>query len=247
MTPDKDDNKLKFRAGNAKLAKDIFTFSLPSGYTCPGAKDCLAKANVETGRIVDGPHQKYRCFSATDETRPSVRKARWHNFYLLTACPDTASMVKLIEMSMPKQANKIRIHVGGDFFSQTYFDAWLTVSERHPDIMFYAYTKSVHFVRERWERVQRSKNFKLTSSSGGKFDHVAEELGMIRAEVVLHPEEAEAKGLEIDHDDSHAYENIASFALLIHGTQPKGSAASEAKKRLDAEEVKYSYGRKDNA
>jgi hypothetical protein len=42
---------------------------------------------------------------------------------------------------------------------------------------------------------------------------------------VFSVEEAEAKGLEIDYDERHAIigrgrEN--SFALLIHGTQPKG-------------------------
>ena len=232
MTPNKEDNKLKFRAGNAKLAKDIFTFSLPSGYTCPGAKDCLTKAHVETGKITDGPHQKYRCFAASDETRPSVRKARWHNFYLLTACQDSAAMAKLIDVSLPPKARKIRIHVGVDFFSQTYFDAWVMVAERHPEITFYAYTKSVHFVRERWERVSALENLRLTSSSGGKLDHIGEEIGMIQAEVVFHPDEAEAKGLEIDHDDSHAYENIESFALLIHCTQPKDTPAAAAKKQL---------------
>ena len=52
---------LKFNfGGNAKLSKEIVTFSLPSGYSCPGAKDCLAKADRETGKIIDGKHQKFR-------------------------------------------------------------------------------------------------------------------------------------------------------------------------------------------
>ena len=41
-------------------------------------------------------------------------------------------------------------------------------------------------------------------------------------------QEAIDKGLEIDHDDSHAAFGKESFALLLHGTQPKGSAASQA-------------------
>lgn len=235
------ENLLKFGAGNAKLKKNIYTFSLPSGYTCPGARDCLAKADVDTGRIIDGPHQKFRCFSATDETRPSVRRARWHNFYMLTACRDLPQMVKLLTESLPRDASFIRIHVAGDFYSQTYFDAWLEVTEKHPHITFYAYTKSVHFVRARWDRVQESKNFRLTSSSGGKFDHYAEELGMFQAYVVLHPREAEERELDIDHDDSHAINNDRDFALLIHGTQAQGSESAEAIRRLKQENIKFSY------
>ncbi len=54
-------------------------------------------------------------------------------------------------------------------------------------------------------------------------------------------------GLEIDHDDSHAavpeWRNN-SFALLVHGVQPKGSKAAEALKILKRDKVKHSYSRK---
>ena len=56
--------------------------------------------------------------------------------------------------------------------------------------------------------------------------------------------EAVALGLAIDHDDSHAARpslRDQDFALLIHGTQPKGTKASEALKRLKG---KGSYSRK---
>ena len=44
--------------------------------------------------------------------------------------------------------------------------------------------------------------------------------------------EAEAGYLPIDHDDSHAATVGGSFALLLHGVQPAGSEAAEAKKKL---------------
>jgi len=50
--------------------------------------------------------------------------------------------------------------------------------------------------------------------------------------VVYSEREAENLGLEIDHDDTHAAFGKENFALLIHGTQPKGSAASEALKQI---------------
>ena len=56
--------------------------------------------------------------------------------------------------------------------------------------------------------------------------------------------EADALGLDIDHDDSHAARpSLAQqdFALLIHGTQPKDTEASKALKALKG---KGSYSRK---
>ena len=47
--------------------------------------------------------------------------------------------------------------------------------------------------------------------------------------------QAKELGLEIDHDDTHAYKGDVSFALLIHGSQPKGSEASNALQELKKE------------
>ena len=65
------------------------------------------------------------------------------------------------------------------------------------------------------------------------------------AKVVFSEEEAAELGLEIDHDDSHAYGGDKSFALLIHGTQPSDTMAAKAKNTLVASGVKHSYGRRD--
>src|SRR5262245_37884234 len=67
---------LRFGQGNAKLSQGITTFSLPAGWTCPAAKECLSKADRKTGHIKDGKHVKFRCYAASMECRrPSVRKA----------------------------------------------------------------------------------------------------------------------------------------------------------------------------
>lgn len=242
--------KLKFSTGgNAKLPEDVVTFSLPSGYTCPGAKECLTKADVDTGKIIDGPHQKFRCFSASTEARPNVRNARWHNFMLLQQAKTAEAMAELIIESFPRGTKVVRLHVGGDFFNQEYFDAWLIVAKRFYHCSFYAYTKSVHFVKRRAEDIP--DNFRITFSMGGKFDAMVESDDMIEgeqqfgiAEVLLHPDEAEAKGLEIDHDDSHARAGNHRFGLLIHGMQPSGSEAAEAVKKMKKEGIKYSYSKK---
>lgn len=224
------ETKLRFGRGNAKLAGEIYTFSLPAGHACPGALHCLAKADRETGKLQDGAAQTFRCFAASDESRyPSVRRSRWHNFDLLRGKTREA-MAALILDSLPQDAKVIRLHVSGDFFSDTYFLAWMDVARAKPDLLFYTYTKSLPI----WIRHRSSMpaNFKLTASEGGKFDAMIELEGLKSAKVVFSPEEAQRLGLEIDHDDRLAYASDKSFALLLHGGQGKDTPAAKAMSAL---------------
>jgi len=229
-------NQIKFvTKGNAKL-KDMFTFSLISGYSCPFADECLSKANIQTGKISDGPNTKFRCFSASQEALyPNLRKHRNNNFEALRKLKSKEAMAKaLIEALPPVKKNGagtiIRLHVAGDFFNQNYFDAWLEVARQNPKRLFYAYTKSLQYWVNRIGEIPN--NFKLTASKGGKLDHLIDIFNLKYVEVVFSTQEAIDKDLEIDHDDSHAYNYDLPFTLLIHGTQPKGSKAAEAKKLL---------------
>ena len=233
-------NLLKFQSGNAKLGKNIFTFSLPAGHSCPFASDCLSKADPVTGKLTDGPETKFRCFAASAEAiYTNVRKARWHNYDLLREAKSLDNMAALILGSIPKKAGIIRIHVSGDFFNEQYFKAWVHVAKLRPEVLFYAYTKSLNY----WVNniLTVPDNFKLNASEGGKLDAQILEHGLKFAKVVYSPEEAEVLGLAIDHTDEAAYKTGQSFALLIHGQQPKGSKASAAIKDLKARGVKYSY------
>jgi hypothetical protein len=64
---------------------------------------------------------------------------------------------------------------------------------------------------------------------------------------VVHSEaEAEALGLELDHDDSHAMQHGRDFALLIHGTQPPQTNASRAVAALRGQ-GEFGYGQKADA
>lgn len=227
--------KLKFGKGNAKLSKDIYTFSLPAGHSCPFAFECEAKANRETGKIVDGKHQVFRCFAASQEALyPTVRSSRWHNYDLLRKLRTVDKMSTLIVDSLPPKANIVRVHVSGDFFSQVYFDAWMAVARIFPKKKFYAYTKSIPYWLQRRDSIP--KNFNLTSSMGGKTDTLIDLNKLKYAKVVM--SEEEAGKLEIDHDDSHAYDGKESFGLLIHGTQKKGSKAAVALSQLKKKGIK---------
>ena len=220
---------LKFGNGNAKLEEGIYHVSLLSGHTCPYAQECLAKVNLSTGKIIDGKGASFRCYSASMEAMyPALRRQREHNTNLLRyKYPTFEGMVGLIERSLPVHARYIRIHIGGDFFNQIYFDAWVETAKRNPGIIFYAYTKSLNFWVARLNDIP--DNLRLTASRGGSWDHLIDTHNLRSAEVVFSESEANIRGLEIDHDDSHAYGNDPkSFALLLHGTQPKGSKAAES-------------------
>jgi hypothetical protein len=227
-------NLLKFGKPNSKLKKlqikrgvKLITFTLPSGHTCPGAKDCLAKADKTTGKIKDGKQTEFRCFMASLEAVfPSLRKSVWHNLTLIKnalkngveACAD------LICESLPKKFDIVRVHVGGDYFSRNYFLSWCEVAKRNPEKLFYSYTKSLKII----SGIDKPKNLVLTASRGGKFDDMIKNLSLKEAKVVFSKEEAQLQNLEIDTDDEHAAYGEKDFALLIHGVQPKGSEAAAA-------------------
>ena len=234
-------DKLKFGDPNAKLKKMIKkvglvlkTFTLPAGHTCPAAKDCFSRADRETGKVTDGPDTVFRCFMASAEARsPSLRKLVWHNLELIKEAlkrdaqagfenmPHTS---QLINKSLPKKFDIMRVHVGGDYFNKEYLQAWIEVAKLNPDKVFYSYSKSLHLFKQ----FALPENLVLTASRGGKHDDLIDLHGWKEALVVYSEEEAAERGLEIDHDDTHAAFGEENFALLIHGTQPAGSMASQA-------------------
>ncbi len=237
---------LSFNTRNAKLKKfKTATFALPAGYTCPGAKECLSWFDRDERKIKDGPDSRFRCYAASAEAAySSTRNSVDRNLAILKAAKTVAGMASIIEMSLPaRYYENIRIHSDGDFFNRDYFRAWLQVAADNPQRLFYGYTKNLPL----WItlRDELPDNFVLTASYGGKWDNLIEPNKLRSAVVVFHPEEAERLGLEIDHDDSHARSRDGGdFALMIHNTQPAGSEASAAIKRLKTEKIKFAYSKK---
>lgn len=216
---------------NKKLKKlnrgKLYTFSLLSGHTCPFAKDCksMAVESGDTRRVVDGPDCKFRCFSASQEaTYKDVFAQRKRNTDAVRALVTKGPKVlgSAIHKAIPAGTEVIRIHVAGDFFHKNYFLAWCLVAQWNPGIVFYTYTKALPLVQQYGHEVP--DNLRITLSRGGTHDRMIpalKALGFPEAIVVFSEDEAEDMGLDIDHDDSHAYDAEASFALLIHGTQPR--------------------------
>lgn len=246
-----DSKLLRFQIGSAKLPKRIVHFSIPSGYTCTRcASACLTLADKHTGKITRGVDAEFNCYSAMNEaTYPSVRKARWYNFGLLTGLTSNEMSNLILKSLTPILWDfwadyhihpLIRIHVGGEFFSQKYFDAWLRVASLIPCIQFYAYTKALDLWENRLARIP--ENLNLTASFGGKHDSKIHELGLKYNLVVFNTREAEILELPLDKDDWHAHTGKVSFASLLHGVQPKETEAAQALKNLKKEGFK-GYGK----
>ena len=228
-------SKLKISGSNAKI--EYPSLSLISGYSFQGALDCLAKVKIINGKrkLIDGPMAKFRCFSASAEAQfPSVYEQRKHNLDLLRKCETVDDMYNHLKVSIKDSFTPFRIHVGGDFFNQKYFDAWIEQAKNNPHRIFYAYTKSFNYWIERLEELKQVPNLRLVASRGGRYDNLIKENNLIEAIVVSSEEEAKKLNLEIDNDDSLAIHNKKSFALVIHGTQKQGTKEAkivEANKR----------------
>jgi len=260
-------NKLKFSSANAKLRslykvkelkkylsgnRKVYSFDLLSGFTCPYAKDCQSFAveskENNTRKIVDGKHTIFRCFSASQEVIfKNTYILRKHNTQTILplAAENQGKATDLILQSIPENAGIVRLHVGGDFKTLAYFYAWFDVAQHKPNTLFYAYTKSLPFAAPFFQgKPNAIPNFILTASRGGYRDNLIDSEKLREAVVVFSEEEAKDKKLPIDHDDSHAATIGGSFALLIHGIQPKGSEAAKALRKLNG---KGSYTRKEKA
>lgn len=238
---------LKFSKGNAKLGKDVLIFSLSAGHSCPGAKDCKSSVfqNADgSRRIEDGPDSVFRCYAASAEIRlPAVFKLRKHNYDTMLGLRETPKMVAMILDSMAatgmKGINKVRVHESGDYFSFSYFRAWMEVATVFPNVTFYSYTKSLPHVINGIAKGIVPPNFIFTASKGGHFDHLIEPNGFKSVTVTTTEAETEAikvKGGKFDHDDSLALGD-ADFFLQVHGQQPAGTAAAKYWDKLSKAKV----------
>lgn len=220
--------KLTFSTGNTKLLelarslglkrKEITSFDLPAGHTCPAADMCHSFTDRETGKLTDGDNCKFRCYAASMESRyHNSRIAHWRNYDILRKLTQE-EMVKVILSSLPKETKIVRIHASGDFFAKRYFQAWVKVAEIRTDVQFFGYTKILPYVD-----APKPDNFNLVYSFGGKMD--SKVTCQPVCYVVKSIAEAISKNLFIacvnnPADDYNFIREHRTFALIIHGTQP---------------------------
>jgi hypothetical protein len=121
---------------NGKQSALANTFGLPAGkaYSCPGATS-ICESVCYAGKL--------------EKLFPTVKKNLLHNWELLRNADMETMLVLLDEMIVDfindcnkKDAPKLfRIHWDGDFFNDTYTNAWKTVITNHPEIQFWVYTR----------------------------------------------------------------------------------------------------------
>jgi len=133
--------------GNGKVG-DVYTFSLPSRLTCPGASTWCRK----------------HCYAYRYERhRPACQRAYQRN-HVLAKNPE--EFVRIMTGALPRLMPCMRIHVAGDFMSVAYVEAWIEVCKAYPQTRFWAYTRSwnVSELLEPLERLRLLPNMELFGS-----------------------------------------------------------------------------------
>ena len=110
-------------AGNTKVGR-VWTFSLPSFVTCPGASAWC----------------RQHCYaSRLERLRPNCRRAYVRNLALSL---EPHQFVGRVLESLPEDAALVRLHVGGDFYSREYVQNFLDICLARPNVQFWSYTRS---------------------------------------------------------------------------------------------------------
>lgn len=126
---------------NGKSAKIANAFGLLSGSanSCPGATG-VCETICYAGKL--------------ENLFPNMRNVMTNNLEIIKSMPPRkgiealSAMIDTFERACEKwNAEKIfRIHHDGDFFSLRYAAQWKVVMDMHPNVMFWAYTRSFQYV-----------------------------------------------------------------------------------------------------
>jgi hypothetical protein len=134
--------------GNRKVGQ-VWTFSLPSFVTCPGASAWC----------------RQYCYAARFERlRPNCRLAYVRNLALSL---EPERFVPEVLGGLPKDAPLVRVHVGGDFYSSEYARSWIEVCRERPDTQFWGYTRSwnIRLLKPTLEHLRQQSNLQLFAST----------------------------------------------------------------------------------
>ncbi len=204
---------------NRDLARDgIYTWSLPAWVVtlpsgrkfnvCPSAmkcaKLCYARKGTYRFRNVKGKH-------TANLMRVLDDMLAWESDML-------SELERIAE-------GHIRIHDGGDFFSEAYLRAWLRIIRACPHLMFYAYTKEVLMFRQVVEP-DPPGNFRWIYSYGGRWDELITTDDR-RADVFPSTEALEAAGFH-DQEDSDLLAVYGPKAVGIVVNNHPGAQAAMA-------------------
>lgn len=194
---------IKWIKGNAKLKKTgTIGFGIPalkskSGFkTCPMAGKCAAVCYARQGAY----------------TWPSTINAREFNLEMARR-KDFADLA-IDDLGRMRKVKTVRVHDSGDFFNQTYVDAWAKIARAFPGILFYAYTKSLHL-----DFSDMPENFKITQSEGGKLDDQIDKSKPHSRIFSTDSDRLAAGYIDGNESDRPAMEGEIKIGLVYHGTR----------------------------
>ena len=152
---------------NGKQPAIANTFGLPAGkdFSCPGATS-ICETVCYAGKL--------------EKVYKGVKAVLLHNWELLRNA-DEPTMINLIQAMIAdfkkdcdkKNAEKLfRIHWDGDFFNDTYANAWKTVINNNTDIQFWVYTR----VKSAAEILKDIPNLSLYFSTDDENKEIAKDL-----------------------------------------------------------------------
>lgn len=204
--------------GNAKLLKTsggeyrVVGFGLPADVdfqhngvkhnTCPAALACRGVCYAKQGT--------YRFANVVKARHHNLTLSQRSDFADLIIADLAALVVKTPRKRKPY--NVVRLHDAGDFYSQEYLDAWCKVARAYPDVIFYAYTKSLHL-----DLSVAPANLRITQSLGGKYDNLVN-LGKPHSRIFSN-DKARQDAFYIDGNvnDIPAIEGDIAIGLVYHG------------------------------
>jgi len=111
---------------NQKLGKEIGVFNLPQALTCPGKSDAC----------------KICYANKAERVYKTVRNKRMQNLMFIETQGTEAFADAMIKEIKERKLKKVRLHESGDFYTQSYINAWVKIIKACPDVKFLAYTKS---------------------------------------------------------------------------------------------------------
>jgi hypothetical protein len=188
---------------NRELRRDgVWNFTLPAWVVelpdgshfnvCPNAGACAKLCYARNGTYlfpkVRGKHLRNLLLVRDDPawTQALANELEHRRFYprsIIREIPGLDTIDHLpreIQEWILSGGQAVRIHDSGDFFSPEYLQGWMSLAQRFPYILFYAYTKEVAMLEAArpWPA-----NFLICYSMGGKQDHLIDRDTMRHADV----------------------------------------------------------------
>lgn len=210
------DNKkdLELSPAGAKLQMHkIPSFNVLPGVTCPNKKECFGWCYAMGGHPMAW------------QAASSPARAKQTRSLGLAERDDWVARMNA-QLDKLKDGTTFRIHVAGDFYSPEYIKKWIKIADAHPNLKFYAYTKSHQM--QGIKALEKRPNVTIRYSLGGTEDDKVDLDKDIHCKVFDSKEDLDNAGYtECGHDSDDriaADKNTPKLGIVKHGTrkyQPK--------------------------